>query len=252
MIREYKTPSGEFSRLYGDMLKQVHLLIAGATGSGKSTVVNGIMHAAMFDSPASVRFILIDPKGTELDEYRPLPHVLQYAQTTRECINALEYTMGLVKSRFAEMKRRKQRIYNGSDVYVIIDELMYLFNRPDIKKQAMNLLQDILVIARAARVHVIACTQNPTTATIPATLRCNFDSRIALRTVTAQDSRNIIGVKMCECFPVPTLERKAYGAYMQNGIITVYDLQQVQDAARAELIKYWTGRKGKPKIRLFA
>lgn len=253
MRRVYITPEGERSPLYNDMLSQVHLLIAGATGSGKSTVVNGIMHAAMFQSPARINFVLIDPKGTELDEYKRLPHTICYAQTTDECVNALEQTLQLVNNRFWEMRRKKQRMYDGSDVYVIIDELMYLFNRSEIKRRAMNLLQDILVIARAARVHVIACTQSPTERTgLPVNLRCNFDSRLALRTSTAQDSRNIIGVKGCECFPVPTLEHKAYGAYMQNGCIQVYNLDQIPDAARADLIRYWTGRNGRARLRIFA
>ena len=251
MQRVYTTPSGEYSRLYADMLNQVHLLIAGCTGSGKSTVVNGIMHAALFRAPCDIGFILIDPKGTELDEYSQLPHTLLYAQSTDECLEALEYSLQLVNIRFADMRRKRLREYDGSHVYVIIDELMYLFNRPAIKKQAMNLLQDILVIARAARIHVIACTQNPTTATIPVTLRCNFDSRLALRTVTAQDSRNILGIKGCECFPVPSIERKAYGAYMQNGLIEVYNLQKIDDCKREKLIRYWLGRHGRGRLKLF-
>lgn len=251
MQKTYTTPAGEYSRLYKDFLNQVHLLIAGATGAGKSTVVNGMMHAALYSSPATVGFFLLDPKGTELDEYKYLPHVLRYAQTTEECVNALRDVLGLVQTRFAEMKRRKQRMYEGSDVYIIIDELMYLMNRPEIKKQAMSLLQDILVIARAARVHVVACTQNPTATTIPVNLRCNFDSRLALRTSTAQDSRNIIGVKGCECFPVPSIEHKAYGMYMHNGIFETYILPQIEDAERQRLIDYWMEHK-RPKLRLFA
>ena len=164
--RVYKTPEGKRSALYNDMLQQVHMLIAGATGSGKSTVVNGIMHAALYQSPAMVQFILIDPKGAELDMYARLPHTIQYAQTSTECLEALQNAMNITRNRFNDMKKKKLREYDGAHIYIVIDELMYLFNRPDVKRQAMNMLQDILVIARAARVHVIACTQNPTTATI--------------------------------------------------------------------------------------
>lgn len=243
----YKTPGGEVPALYMDMLQQVHLLIAGATGSGKSTVVNGIMNAALYKSPAAVQFVLIDPKGTELIEYKRLPHTLKYAQATGDCISALHYTMDMVNKRFKAMQRARARMYDGPDVYVIIDELMYLFNRPAVKKECMQLLQDILVIARAARVHVIACTQNPTTATIPTTLRCNFDSRLGLRTATAQDSRNIIGVKGCEAFPVPSIEHKAFGAYMVNGVIDVYNLPGDNAADRERLIAYWQHNR-RPKF----
>ena len=239
MQREYTTPAGNYSRLYSEMLSQVHLLIAGATGAGKSTVVNGIMHAALYHSPAKVQFILIDPKGTELIDYKPLPHCIAYAQAIPDCIRALQTTMDIVQRRFTAMQRAREKLYSGPDIYVIIDELMYLFNRKNIKRQAMDLLQDILVIARAARVHVIACTQNPTRDTIPAMLRCNFDSRIALRTATVQDSRNIIGVKGCETFPAPTLEHKAYGAIMINGLVQVYSLQAIPDCEINRLVQYW-------------
>ena len=75
----YRTPTGEYNRLFADMLQQPHLLIAGATGSGKSVIVNGIMTTALYHSPAAVQFILIDPKRVELVDYKALPHTLQYA-----------------------------------------------------------------------------------------------------------------------------------------------------------------------------
>lgn len=252
MQRVWNTPGGEYSRLYYDMLQQTHLLIAGATGAGKSTVVNGIIHAALFNAPCKVGFLLIDPKGTELSEYSRLPHTIQYAQTTSDCIAALKYGLQLTQARFTDMKRRKLRMYDGSDIYIIIDELMFLLNRPELKKQAMNLLQDILVIARAARIHVIACTQSPTAATgLPVNLRCNFDSRLGLRTSTAQDSRNIIGVKGCEKFPDPKTAGIAYGYYMRGANMDLYKLPLIDPADIDRLVNHWTGRAGRGKLKLF-
>lgn len=252
MVREWNTPAGQYSRLYADMLNQTHLLIAGATGAGKSTVVNGIIHAALFQTPCNIGFILIDPKGTELSDYRRLPHTIQYAQTTGNCIQALRYGLQLTQARFADMKRRRQRIYSGSNIYIIIDELMFLLNRYELKKQAMNLLQDILVIARAARIHVIACTQSPTAATgLPVNLRCNFDSRLGLRTATAQDSRNIIGVKGCERFPDPKTAGVAYGYYMRGANMDLYKLPLVDAADIDRLVQHWTGRTGRGRLRVF-
>lgn len=244
MIREWNTPGGEYVQLYADFLEQTHLLIAGATGTGKSTVVNGMIHAALYESPFRVQFILIDPKGTELDEYKHLPHTLMYADSLGDCVHALNYAMDIVNQRLKDMKRRKERVYNGPDIYVIIDELMILMTR--VRRDVLPVMQDILSLARCAKVHLIACTQSPIAKVIPTELKCNFDSRLALRTATAQDSRNIIGVKGCETFPDPITEHKAYGAFRHGANIDVWNLPRVEDSERQRLINYWM-KQGKMK-----
>ena len=250
MTKIWTTPGGTYSRLYRDLLDQVHVLIAGATGSGKSCVINGMMHAALMDSPARVGFIMIDPKGCELDEYKDLPHVLQYANRPGDIVNALKYALALVHTRFAEMKRRKLRVYEGSEVYVVIDELMVIMTRPEIKKAVYSTLLDLLALARAARVHVVACTQSPISQVIPTALKCNFDSRLALRTVSAQDSRNIIGCAGCECLPNPVIEHKAMGYYRKGADTTLYLLPLVEEAERQRVIRFW--QHAKPRRKLFA
>lgn len=256
MIKEWRTPDIEYSRIYDDMLHQTHLLIAGATGAGKSTVINGMIHAALKDSPVKVGFIFIDPKGTELNEYKYLPHTLIYADAANDpkdkpmnaCVKALEYAMQLYRVRTADMKRRKLRMYDGSDIYVIIDELMQPMTRA--KREFMLPLQDLLSLARCAKIHVVACTQSPVAAVIPTPLKCNFSSRLALRTVCAQDSRNIIGVKGCECFPDPPIDHKAFGMYMHGCSIETYKLPRVEDSEIERVIDHWMHTK--PKRRLFA
>lgn len=250
MWQTWQTPEITYSRLYADMLAQIHILIAGSTGSGKSTVVNGMIHAALRKAPCDVGFILIDPKGCELGEYAALPHVIEYANRPQDIPRALRGAVALMNNRLADMKRRRLREYDGSDVYVIIDELMPIMTRPDIKKACYSSLLDLLALARAARIHVVACTQSPVAAVIPTPLKCNFDARLALRTVSAQDSRNIIGIKGCEMFPDPSIEHKALGMYMRGCSIETYKLPKTEDADREQIIDYWM--KAKPKRRLFA
>lgn len=247
MAAYYRTPTGSTSRLFLDCLEQSHLLIAGATGSGKSVFENGLITAALLDSPARKRFIFIDPKGTELDIYKDMPHTIQYARTSAESVQALQNAADIVQARFEDMRRRHLRTYDRSHIYIVIDELMYLMNRPTIKRQIFDLLQDLLCIARAAAVHVIAITQNPTRDTIPPSLRCNFDARIALRTATRQDSRNIIESGGCERLPNPRAAGRAYGYYRHGGDIELYQLPYVTDAETQRLIDYWTGPQGKPR-----
>jgi S-DNA-T family DNA segregation ATPase FtsK/SpoIIIE len=147
MYQTWDTPDITYSRLYADMLRQVHMLIAGATGSGKSTVVNGMIHAALRNSPVQVGLILIDPKGCELAEYADLPHVIDYANRPQDIPRALRGAVALMNNRLADMKRRRLREYDGSDVYVIIDELMPIMTRPDIKKACYSPLLDLLALA---------------------------------------------------------------------------------------------------------
>ena len=244
MIREWKTPAGEYPRLFGEILRQSHVLIAGATGSGKSVVINGMMYTALYNSPAAARFILIDVKRVELSEYKHLPHVIQYADNVPGAIAALKTALSIVEARFTDMQRRRQRLYNGSDVYIMIDELADLMTTS--KRDVMPLLQRLCQIGRAARVHVIAATQCPISAVIPTPIKVNFDSRVALRTRSKQDSRNILGLTGCE-----TLPRYGYGYYMTPENTTLYQIPMIADGDRQRLIEYWTGRAGRGKLKLF-
>ena len=111
------------------------------------------------------------------------------------------------------------------------------------KNEALPILQKIGMIARAAHVHMLACTQSVNATILPTTLTCNFDSRIALKTSTAQQSRMIIGVNGCESFPHPPTEHKAYCYLMSGSELTLYDIPKYTDNDYNRLIAHWT--KGK-------
>lgn len=238
----YTPPTGRVYRVYNRVLSETHLLIAGASGSGKSTVLNGSITNALYHTPNKVGFILIDPKRVELKEYRELPHVLRYVNTFEAIPGAIRAALDLVNIRLKDMERRRLRIYDGSDVYLIIDELMPIMTRPDVRKAVLPLLQDILAIGRCARMHVIACTQSPIAKVIPTELKCNFDARIALRTATAQDSRNILGVNGCEKFPDPSTEHRAWAYYRSGADTDLYDVPRYTDEERQTVIDYWTAQ----------
>ena len=203
-----------------------------------------MMYTALYNSPAAARFILIDVKRVELSEYKHLPHVIQYADNVPGAIAALKTALSIVEARFTDMQRRRQRLYNGSDVYIMIDELADLMTTS--KRDVMPLLQRLCQIGRAARVHVIAATQCPISAVIPTPIKVNFDSRVALRTRSKQDSRNILGLTGCE-----TLPRYGYGYYMTPENTTLYQIPMIADGDRQRLIEYWTGRAGRGKLKLF-
>lgn len=239
MFRQvWTTPGGEYKTLYADMLDQPHLLIAGATGSGKSVIVNSLIYTALLHSPAAVQLILIDPKRVELSNYRSLPHTLRYASEPGNMPQALEYAMSVTEGRYREMQRARVKKYDGPDLYVVIDELADLMTTN--KRQVQPLLQRLCQIGRAARVHVIAATQCPLATVIPTPIKVNFDARVGLRTRSAQDSRNILGVTGCEALP-----RYGQGYYMTPEGLTLYNIPMTPQGEIDRLVTYW--KRFRPK-----
>lgn len=233
----YTTPGGSYSRLYADMATKPHLLIAGKTGSGKSTVLNGIIHALLHDGPDATRFIMIDLKRVELCEYRGLPHLHIYADDGRHALQALQQALAITEARYADMARRHIKQYDGSHLYIIIDEMADLLTIKATKAPAEEMIQRLCQIGRGARVHVIGCTQH--IPTIPTAIRCNFDNRVALRTTSAQDSRNIMYKAGAERLPDPVTEHRAMCYYVTSIGPTLYDLPMIPETEIHRIVAHW-------------
>lgn len=188
---------------YDEFLTQPHLMIAGATGSGKSVIINGLIYHIMQrvprDETGGAQMILIDPKRVELSAYRRDPGTLRYASEPRDMVDALTYAMELCERRYQKMQFRGLKKHPGSDVYIIIDEFADLMTTQ--RRTVQPLIQRLAQIGRAARIHIILATQTPIAKVIPTEIKCNFDSRLGLRTRSAQDSRNILGRSGLETLP---------------------------------------------------
>lgn len=214
-ITRYTTPGGSVYRPFLDMADRPHLLIAGATGSGKSVVVNGIITSLlMARTPATCQFVLLDPKKVELMDYIRFPHTIRYASEPADMIRALEWSSDEMDRRFKFMQAAGQKDFPGPDIYVIIDELADLMTTQ--KNAVLPLLQHLAQMGRAARVHLIACTQNVLAVTIPTVLKVNFPTVIGLRTASRAHSRYLIDAPGCELLPDPLVEGKGY-AWIRNG-----------------------------------
>lgn len=241
--RSMTTPGGEYFPLYLDMAQQPHLLIAGATGSGKSVLVNGILHTLLVQKfPWQAQFILIDPKRVELINYKGLPHTLAYASEPEEMIKALKGALNIIEGRYKAMQRKGLKKSEDGDIYIIIDELADLMTVS--KRQVQPLLQRICQIGRAANVHVIACTQCPLREVIPTAIKVNFDARAGLRTRSAQDSRNILGFNGCEKLP-----RYGQGYYMTPEGVTLYNLPMYPEAEINKVLAHWAASRSKRRIK---
>lgn len=240
--RSYVTPGGRVYDPFLSLASRPHLLIAGATGSGKSVALNGILASLlMTESPVTVRFCLIDPKKVELIQYADLPHTVRYASEMSDIIRALQWAAEETDRRFSVMQKARVKDYDGSALYVIVDELADLMTSA--KNETLPLLQKLAAIGRAAKVHVIACSQNIMAQTIPTVLRCNFSAVLGLRTATAQQSRFLISVPGCEKLPDPKREGKGYGFLRDGADLDKLYVYKYSDPVLSDLIDWWTSAK---------
>lgn len=234
----YLTPGGRIFPLYRDMLEQSHLLIAGATGSGKSVLINSLLSSAMLDSPAINTFVLLDPKTTELFQWAHCPHVIRYAYDTSDMIKALRYSIEIMENRLKNMHATGERIWPGAQLYIVIDELADLLTTA--KVEVVPLLQRICQLGRAAGVHCIAATQCLLSSVLPTQIRVNFSAVVCLRTATKQQSRFIIDATGAETFPDPKAEGKAMAFYRTGANLVRFQVYAVPDDEQSRIRSWWS------------
>ena len=178
------------TELLDEMLESPHLLIAGMTGSGKSVLLNQLI------SLTTGQLYLIDLKKVELIDW--YDESTWYADNARDSVHLLEYILELIERTYKTMQKRGQKLSTQEDVWVCIDELADLM--VTCRKQVEPLLIRIGQIGRAAKVHLIMCTQQPSAKIILTSIKLNCE-RVALHCMTAQQSRQIIEMPGAEELP---------------------------------------------------
>jgi len=184
-----------------DLARMPHLLVAGATGSGKTVMLNSIIVSLLYqNSPDDLKFILIDPKRVELVLYNDLPHLLTPVITdVTKTIQVLGWTIREMERRFgvlAEVKKRDIESYNlvAAErlpyLVIIIDELADLMvtAAQEVESCIIRLAQ----MARATGIHLIMATQRPSVDIITGLIKANITSRIAFSVASMVDSRTIL------------------------------------------------------------
>lgn len=195
--------------LIEDLTRMPHLLIAGATGSGKSVAVNSFISSLIMNkTPEEVRFLLVDPKLVELSAYNDIPHLLHPVITEpNKAILALNWAVEEMERRYedlAEMRARDIRSYNEKVktqrdkseyplmpyIVVLIDELgdLMMVAGKEVESSIIRLSQK----ARAVGIHLILATQRPSVDVITALIKANCPARIALQVAQKTDSRTIL------------------------------------------------------------
>lgn len=181
--------------------KMPHMLVAGATGSGKSVAINAMILSLLYQhGPDSLRFIMVDPKRVELQVYNRVPHLLTPVITdVKKTINALKWLVTEMDHRYETLAAKgKRNIASYNEVaeeplpyiVLIIDELadLMIVAAQDVETYIIRLAQ----MARAVGIHLILATQRPSVDVITGLLKANIPGRIAFSVASAVDSRTIL------------------------------------------------------------
>ncbi len=185
-----------------DIAKMPHLLIAGATGSGKSVFIHSLMFSLLYqNSPQECKFILIDPKRVELSHYADIPHLQAPVITDSDkAQSAFKWAVEEMKRRYKLLESARVRNideYNKksgfqalSNIIIVVDELAEIMIRDQagVEKSIISLAQ----LARATGIHLILALQRPTTNVITGLIKANIPCRVAFNVTNNVDSRVII------------------------------------------------------------
>jgi S-DNA-T family DNA segregation ATPase FtsK/SpoIIIE len=198
------------NHVFADLARMPHLLIAGATGTGKTIGLNSVILSLIYRNPPShVRFILVDPKRVEFPVYNELPHLLTpVILDTQRAINALKWLVKEMERRFQVLSQARCRdigayhsISQGAAkdpeefepmpyIVLIIDELADLMAARG--KELEGMIVRLAQMARAVGIHLVLATQRPSVEIITGLIKANITSRVAFQVASQVDSRTIL------------------------------------------------------------
>ena len=193
--------------VFGDIAKMPHVLVAGATGMGKSVCINAILISMLYKArPDEVKLILVDPKKVEFNVYNGIPHLLIPVVTDpKQAAGALMWAVEQMEKRYDMIEKlcvRNIEAYNAKvkenpalgepmpKIVIVIDELNDLMIQ--VRDPVENLIMSIAQKARAAGIHLIIGTQRPSVNVITGVIKANIPSRISCKVSASVDSRTIL------------------------------------------------------------
>jgi S-DNA-T family DNA segregation ATPase FtsK/SpoIIIE len=182
--------------------KMPHLLIAGATGSGKSVAINAMLISLLYhNTPEDLKLILVDPKRVELSHYNDIPHLLTPVITEpKKTVNSLKWIVGEMDRRYKLLQAHGVRNIQGFNeknteshlpkIVLVIDELADLMSvaAREVEASIVRLAQ----MARAVGIHLVVATQRPSVDVITGLIKANIPTRIAFSVASSVDSRTIL------------------------------------------------------------
>jgi S-DNA-T family DNA segregation ATPase FtsK/SpoIIIE len=221
-----------------DLSSLPHLLIAGATGSGKSVCLNSIITSILFRAePTRVKMILIDPKRIELNLFDEIPHlIVPVVKVPKQAAAALAWAVEEMENRFEMLSKQRARsveVYNETSqdkipyILIVIDELadLMMVSAKEVEDSICRLAQ----LGRAVGMHLVVATQRPSSDIITGLIKANITSRIAFKVSSQVDSRVIIDQPGAEKLvgkgdmlfstPIWTKPKRLQGAYVSEAEI---------------------------------
>src|SRR5262245_23560606 len=192
-----------------DLTAMPHLLVAGATGSGKSVGLNALICPILYKAtPADVRFLMVDPKRLELSVYEGIPHLLSPVVTdAKEAAARLRWIVGKMDERYKALQTKQVRNIEGYNRavppeeklpywVVVVDELadLMMVSAGEVQTSLVRLAQ----IARAVGIHLIIATQRPSVDVVTGLIKANFPTRIAFQVASKVDSRTVLDANGAE------------------------------------------------------
>ena len=223
----YTAPNIGTYPLYDELVAEDTVMIGGVRGSGKSVFENGLIYSIVNGkTPAEAELYMIDPKRIDLADWRILPHVRRYTGDIEEAYGIIDELTEIMERRYKVMQSHYPtlKLWEGSDIYLIIDEITDLVVQT--KKKFVDKMLPLILKSRAAKIHIICCSQSLARTTMPALLVSNMTVKVGLNVDTAIESRQIIGQPGCECLPK---NGKAYirraGHKLEKVDVYMYDEQ---------------------------
>lgn len=230
-----------------DLTKMPHLLVAGASGKGKSVCLNSIINGLLMTrTPEQLRMILVDPKRTEFSNYKAMPHLLvPVVVEAKKVLGALRWAAKEMEQRlikFSEVGARDIIEFNDSSeekvpyIVIVIDELADIMTLCG--RDVEPVLGRLMALARATGIHLIIATQRPDVKTISGTIKANIPGRVALGTANATDSRTILDESGAEllCAKGDMLYKSEEGLVRTQGaLITKGELSRIMEF----IVKQW-------------
>lgn len=233
-----------------------HLLIAWATWSGKSVWVNGMILSLMYqNSPAELKFLMIDPKQVEMEFYSWLPYLLAPIVTKADkALKLLQRAVEEMEVRYTKLKKnraKKLEEYNEKNpddnmyrIIIVIDELadlMMSWNKKDVE----NCITRIAQKARAVWIHLIVATQRPSVNVLTWLIKANIPTRVAFWVVSQIDSRTILWMKWAEDlvgrWDMLYMDTKTkYPVRMQSPFVDTAEIEKIMKALKDKYMKWLT------------